>query len=120
MAKTQQIEVGGGKYTLTSNRSLLMKLARLIPDIMKINQDIPEDEKENLQFNVGASIYDHMDVLFYEMIKVAHPNIDKEKSDKIYNAFCDEYNDVDENLIKFITSSFTGGIPRENKKNLNW
>lgn len=120
MAKTQQIEVGGKTYVLTSNRSLLMKIGRLVPDIMKINQNISEEEQEDIQFNVGASIYDHMDVLFYEMIKVAHPNIDKEKSDKIYNAFCDEYNDVDENLIKFITASFTGGIPRENKKNLNW
>lgn len=120
MAKTQQIEVGGGKYVLTSNRSLLLKIGRLVPDIMKINQDISQEDKDNLEFDVGASIYDHMDVLFYEMIKVAHPNIDKEKSDKIYNAFCDEYNDVDENLIKFITASFRGGIPREKKKNLNW
>ena len=67
----------------------------------------------------------HLAGLYYfqepsSMVAVIASNIEKEKSDKIYNAFCDEYNDVDENLIKFISSSFTGGIPREQKKNLNW
>ena len=122
---TRQIEIGGKNYTLTSKRSLVVAMSRVAPELIKIakssrGKDVSDEEQDNLTIDFSVSIYDHIDVLFYEMIKIAHPNITKEKSDDIYNAFCREYNDVDEHLVHFLHSSFTDGIPREQKKTLNW
>lgn len=124
MNKTKTIEVGGKKYTLTVRRSMIFPLAKQIPECMKIiqasNKGVSDEELSTLEYNAGASIYDHIDIVFYEMIKIAHPDITKEKSDLIYGAFYDEYNDVDEKLLNFFYESFTDGVPRENKKNLDW
>lgn len=124
MDKTRQIEVGGKKYTLTCRRSMIFNISKTIPECVKISQKSKSvsdsEEKESLAYDAGALIYDHIDVIFYEMIRIAHPDITKEKSDSIYDAFYKEYNDVDEHILDFFYEAFTDGIPREKKKNLDW
>ena len=124
MKKTKEIEVSGEKYILTAKRSLLLRLKELVPEALKINDDEnvnnEESNKENQDINLGIILYDNMDIVFYELLKTEHPNLTKDESDLIYVAFSNEYNDVDENLLKFVYSVFTQGIPRKNKKNLNW
>lgn len=130
---TKQIEVNGKKYTLTVRRSILFKIAEICPELLRIvkksnSGEVNLKEKENVldilddtsALDMTAKIYDNMPTLFYELIKVAHKDITREKSDEIYWDFTNEYNDVDENLSKFIQSVFLGGVPREKKKNLNW
>lgn len=130
---TKQIEVNGKKYTLTVRRSILFKIAEICPELLRIvkksnSGEVDLKEKENVldilddtsALDMTAKIYDNMPTLFYELIKVAHKDITREKSDEIYWDFTNEYNDVDENLSKFIQSVFLGGVPREKKKNLNW
>ena len=123
MNKTKQIEIGGKKYTLTVKRSMLITLASIAPEFLKIGKSsnkFSEEEMTNLQLEACKSIYDNINVIFYEMIKVAHPTITKEKSDEIYSQFCDEYADVEDKLIEFCSTTFTEGIPAENKKKINW
>lgn len=130
---TKQIEVNGKKYTLTVRRSILFKIAEICPELLRIvkksnSGEVDLKEKDNVldilddtsALDMTAKIYDNMPTLFYELIKVAHKDITREKSDEIYWDFTNEYNDVDENLSKFIQSVFLGGVPREKKKNLNW
>ena len=123
MNKTKQIEIGGKKYTLTVKRSMLVTLAKIVPELLKINSKsskLSEEEMTNLQYEASISIYDKMNVIFFEMIKVAHPTITQEKSDEIYSQFCDEYADVEEKLMEFFSSTFTEGIPAEKKKKIDW
>jgi len=116
MNKTKQIEIGGKIYTLTSKRSIIVNMGKYAPELLNINKN----NDENARYELGAILYDNMNNLFYEMIKVEHPNLSKEESDNIYEDFCNEYNDVEEHLLEFIDSTFTEGIPRENKKTIIW
>lgn len=115
MKKTREVEISGEKYTLTASRSILKEIKKIIPEAVKISK-----EDEETQENLGMILYENMDKVFYELIRVIHKDLTKEQSDDIYDAFLDEYNDVDEHLLEFIYSVFGQGIPRENKKNLNW
>ena len=102
---------------------MLITLKKVAPELLKINGNsskLSEKEIADLQYEAGLSIYDNMDVIFYEMIRVAHPTITKEKSDEIYSQFCDEYLDVEEKLMEFFSTTFTDGIPVENKKKIDW
>ena len=121
---TKQIEIGDKTYILTVTRGLSLRMAKVAPEFVKMakksNANLTEEEEFNFAVDYSSSIYDNMDVLFYEMIKIHHKNISKETSDKIYLRFCEEYNDVDSHLLAFFRTSFTDGIPRENKKTINW
>ena len=118
---TRTIEVGGKTYTLTAKRSLLIKLGEICPEMLKLDpKNKVEDLGTDFEIEAGIKIATNMDAIFYDMIKIAHPEIARDKSDEIYEAFCEEYNDVEVALINFIKSVFTGGIPKEQKKNLNW
>jgi len=113
----KKIEVNGKEYTLTVKRSIFIELQKFVPDLFKLGG---KDATKEMEFEASIQIYDNMDKIFYSMIKVEHPEITKEESDDIYETFYNEYNDVDEKLIEFMQSSFTDGIPKEKKKNLNW
>ena len=114
------IEVDGKQYTLTVKRSMFVELQRIVPELIKFGQNNGKDITSEMEFEAGIKIYDNMDKIFYAMIKFEHPELTKEESDEIYENFYNEYNDVDEKLIEFMQSSFTDGIPRDKKKNLNW
>lgn len=124
----KEIEVKGKKYILTARRSIVFAMTRISPELLKITKSLQKEgdkklineEKEDILYRSAETIYDNMPDLFYELIKVAHKDITPEKSYEIYLDFQEEYNDVDENLLKFIYSVFTDSIPREEKKNLNW
>lgn len=127
----KEIEINGKFYILTVNRSLLYKIAVIVPEVIKINQksneqndvetELSDEEKlERFDSTVIDKLYDKMNIIFYEMLKVQHKNITLEKSDEIYVKFHQEYNDVDEKLMSLIEKVFTQGVPREQKKNINW
>ena len=128
----KEIEVNGKTYFLTVKRSILFRIAKIAPELLKIydkskkedglgGDDVSqEDEMMSLKETAGEKLYDNMNIIFYEMLKDNHKDISFEKSNEIYYDFCNEYNDVDEHLFGLISTVFTQGIPRENKKNLNW
>lgn len=120
--KTRQIEIAGKKYTLTVKRNIIPKLYEICPEALKLNAGVKSETEVNTDEEIMFSVklIANMDVLFYDMIKVAHPEISKDKSDEIYENFVDEYEDSSRALLNFIKSVFTGGIPKENKKKLNW
>lgn len=76
----KEIEVEGKKYTLTANRRTAKTLYSICPAIL--NQKLDKTDEE-----ISIDIWLSLDILFYEMIKIAHPNIDKEKSDMILAKF---------------------------------
>lgn len=129
----KEIEVNGKKYVLTVQRSLLFKIATIVPEILNFSKesnsgDENKDEQglsqermiELFSNSTIDKLYDNMNVIFYEMLKQQHKGISFEKSNKIYYDFCNEYNDVEDHLMSLIEKVFTQGIPREQKKNLNW
>lgn len=129
----REIEVNGKTYLLTVQRSILFKIATIVPEILKFSEksksgDESQNEQEMSQEKLVElfenstidKLYNNMNVIFYEMLRVHHKNISFEKSNKIYYDFCKEYNDVDEKLMSLVETVFTQGIPREQKKNLNW
>lgn len=119
--KTRIIEVAGKKYTLTARRSIIKTIADICPELLDLGSDKnPQEFDDKVGFELGVKVMSELDVLFYDMIKVAHPEITKEKSDDILESFENEYNDVQANLLKFAMSVFTEGNPSQSKKNLNW
>lgn len=121
---TRDIEVDGKIYTLTVKRSIVKKIAKICPELLKISNNNIEDSLINSDSeiidNIFDKIYDNMPELFYELIKEKHNELTKSESDEIYNKFYNEYNNVDDNLLKFISSVFTECIQNKQKKNLNW
>ena len=118
--RTKVIEVGGEKYTLTVRRNLIAKLNEICPEVLRLEKEDLKNLSRDDEVDVSIKITANMDILFYDMIKIAHPELSKDESDDIYDKFLDEYSDVEKSLMKFIKSVFTGGIPKENKKTLNW
>lgn len=119
--KTKQIEIAGKKYTLTVKRNIIPKLYEICPEALKlIGSEKSEELDIETEIMLSVKLIANMDVLFYDMIKIAHPEISKDKSDEIYENFVDEYEDSTQALLNFIKSVFTGGIPKGNKKKLNW
>jgi len=117
--RTRQIEVAGKTYTLTVKRRIIQSLNEVCPELLRLDQqDNAEDLAKDLEIDAGIKLSANMDAIFYDMIKIAHPEITRTKSDEIYEALLDEYNDVEVSLISFIKEVFTGGIPKENKKKL--
>lgn len=125
---TRKVSINGKEYILTATRRIVFKLAEIAPELLKIAKDkSSESEKDNVEKILGNpdcidaidKIYAKMPELFYELIKIKQP-MSRETSDNIYYNFTREYNDVEDNLLEFIETSFTDGVPREQKKNLNW
>lgn len=118
--KTRIIEVANKKYTLTANRSIIKTIADICPELLTLNSKSKAKDIESLEVAVSVKIMSNLDVLFYDMIKIAHSEISKEKSDSILDSFEEEYEDVQDNLITFAMSVFTEGNPSQKKKKLNW
>lgn len=119
--KTKIIEVAGKKYTLTATRDIINTINVCFPELLDLTKAKTASEIE-LTDNValGMKIFGKLDVLFYDMIKIAHPEITREKSSEILDLMFDEYDDVLENLIRFAFSVFPEGTPKVKKKSLNW
>lgn len=118
--RTKVIEVAGEKYTLTAKRNIIIKFNEICPEALMLETGKKKSLTDEEEVNASIRLSVNMDILFYDMIKIAHPELSKEESDEIYEKLLEEYGDVEESLIKFIKSVFTGGIPKENKKKLNW
>lgn len=116
MANIKEVEINGKKYKLTANRRLIKVIANICPSILRLNNDKVNDDNG---VELGVDIIADLDILFYEMLKPAHPDISKETADKILENFEEEYADVANNLITFAMSSFTQG-DQTKKKQLNW
>lgn len=117
MTAQRKITIGGKKYTLTANRYLLKTLNKVAPDFLSLSDIKDEKERNNMMHKVSMDIYTGLDEIFYEMIKVANPSIDKEKSDEILEKFEKEYGDVANELITFAYSVFPQG---DQKKKIIW
>lgn len=118
------IEVAGKKYTLTTNRNIIKILYDIVPQLLQIDVN-PTKDPEAYGKAMGTlgmlKLMSELDVVFYNMIKVAHPEITKEKSDEILDNFDAEYNNVQDKLLEFAFASvFEEGNPSQLKKNLNW
>lgn len=117
--RTRQIEVAGKKYTLTVKRRIIQSLNDVCPELLRIDSENNAGELDkDFEINAGIKLSANMDAIFYDMIKIAHPEITREKSDEIYENLLDEYEDVEMSLINFIKEVFTEGTPKENKKKL--
>lgn len=119
MIHTKKIEIGGKTYTLTANRKIVKTLANIVPELLALNEaELDKMETKN-QNSLGVNLLANLDILFYDMIKIAHSNIDKEKSDEILDKFEEEYDDVQEKLVELAMSVFQSG-DQKTKKKINW
>lgn len=113
----RKITIGDKKYTLTANRSIIKTLYKIAPDMLKFSQGGDNVDSE-LQTQMGMDVMANLDILFYDMIKIAHKDITKEKSDEILDKFENEYEDVQTELINLVMSVFTTGDQK--KKQIIW
>lgn len=112
----KHIEIGGVFYTLTPTRKLIKTVYNIAPDFLKMNVKNKEANE-----NVSIELLANLDVLFFDLIRVAHPQLSKEDSDIILKQFSDEYADVDNAIITLAMSVFTeGNKGSANKKKINW
>lgn len=116
--KQRKITIGGKKYTLTANRSLIKVLYNISPKFLSMNTIEDEEERKKVNAEVSVSVVAGLDELFYAMIKVAQPTITKDKSDEILEKFEAEYDDVQGELINFTLSVFQQGD--QTKKKIVW
>lgn len=112
----KKIEIGGKKYTLTANRSIIKTLYKIAPDMLKISEKGKRDSEAEARASVDVMA--NLDILFYDMIKVAHKDITKEKSDEILDKFESEYEDVQNAILQLALSVFTTGDQK--KKKIVW
>lgn len=119
---TKQVEIGDKVYTLTVTRGLSIRMSKVAPSFLKMSKKgtMTEEEEREFAIDYGSAIFDNVNVLFYEMLRMAHPDISKEESNNLYEQFRNEYDDVEDHLLAFFRTSFTDGIPKANKKKLNW
>jgi hypothetical protein len=108
----RRILIGDKKYTLTANRSIIKTIAKIVPDLLKTNKGKDDSDTEAV---LGVDIMANLDILFYDMIKVVHKDITKEKSDEILDKFENEYEDVQTELINLAMSVFTTGDQKRKK-----
>lgn len=111
----RKIQIGDKKYTLTANRSIIKTLYKIVPDMLKLDKSGNRSEPDALG---AVNLMANLDVLFYDMIKVVHKDMSKEKSDEILDKFESEYEDVQTELINFAMSVFTTGDQK--KKKIVW
>lgn len=117
---TKRIEIAGKKYTLTVRRSLIKTIYQISPELLKLRDAKKAEEIENsiTGFKANIDLIANIDELFYEMIKVAHNNIDREKAAEIYDAFDAEYENAAASLIELAMSVFATGD--QEKKKIVW
>lgn len=108
--------IGDKKYVLTANRSIIKTLYKIAPDMLKLTSGGKQDSES--QAKAIVDLMANLDILFYDMIKVANKDITKEKSDEILEKFENEYEDVQTALTEFAMSVFTTGD--QNKKQIVW
>jgi len=119
--KTKRIEVAGKQYTLTANRKIIQTLNEICPELLVLaKKGELSNADEAVQVELGVKLLCNLDELFYSMIKPAHPEISREKSNEILDAFDEEYEDVQEKLLEFAMSVFQEGNQNTSKKKLNW
>jgi hypothetical protein len=120
--KTKIIEVAGKKYTLTATRDLINTINENFPELLNLTKakTASEIEVDADDVALGMKIFGKLDALFYDMIRIAHPEITREKSSEILDAMLEEYDDVLQNLLRFAFSVFPEGTPKGKKKSLNW
>lgn len=109
----KKIQIGDKKYTLTANRRILKTLYAIAPDMLKL--DGTKKSAEDLQAKIGIDLVTEIDRLFYDMIKVVHKDITREKSDEIFDKFDSEYEDVQTELLNLAMSVFTTGDQKKKK-----
>lgn len=112
----RKIQIGGKQYTLTANRSIIKTLYKIAPDMLKITNGGKKDS--DAETRAGVDLTANLDILFYDMIRVAHKDITKEKSDEILDKFENEYEDVQSALMDLAMSVFTTGDQK--KKKIIW
>ena len=114
----KHINIGGKEYTLTANRKIIKTIYNVSPEFLDIIEGSKVGKKQ--QSAISIELIANVDTIFFDMIKIAHPHIDKEESDKILEQFCQEYEGVDNALINFAISVFTDGNQGSAKKKIQW
>lgn len=109
----RKITIGGKKYTLTANRKIIKTIYSICPALLAVKDKKMSREDEA---GYGVDLLAGLDTLFYDMIKIAQPDISKEKSDEILDKFESEYEDVQTELMNFAMSVFTTGDQKKKKK----
>lgn len=109
----KKIQIGDKKYTLTANRRILKTLYRIAPDMLKLDET--SKSQETLKAQIGVDLITEIDSLFYDMIKIVHKDITREKSDEIFDKFDSEYEDVQTELLNLAMSVFTTGDQKKKK-----
>ena len=112
----KHITIGGKDYILTANRNIIKTINEICPQILKATSKHSVENEDNVKY--GIEMFAKIDVIFYEMIKIAQPSLTKEESDKILDEFESEYNGVLQALISLAMSVF----PKDdqNKKKIVW
>lgn len=112
----KHINIGGKDYILTANRKLLKTIYNIAPDFLDLDNKDKKGSKK-----ISIDLIADIDILFFDMLKIAHSEIDKEESDKILEQFNNEYADGDNALINLAMSVFTeGNKGSAKKKKINW
>lgn len=121
MRNTKILEIAGKKYTITANRRIIYTISKICPELLEFaNEKASSKDLKVQEAMVGVKIFGSLDVLFYDMLKIAHPEISKEKSDTLLELADEEYNDFQEKLMELATSAFVSSTPNTSKKELNW
>lgn len=121
MRNAKILEIAGKKYTITANRSIIYTISRICPELLEFaNKKESLKEQKEKEAMIGVKIFGNLDVLFYDMLKIAHPEISKEKSDTLLELADEEYNDFQEKLMELAQSAFVSSTQGKSKKNLNW
>jgi len=117
----KKIEIGKKVYTLTANRKIIKTIYEICPEVLTLG-DASSKEIEKKSAPIAIDLFANLDDLFFDMIRIAHPEISREKSNDILDKFIEEYEDVPNKLLEFAMSVFTEGAQdkKVTKKKIDW
>lgn len=118
----KKIEIGKKVYTLTSNRKIIKTIYNICPEVLALGNEDSEEVIAKKGTPIAIDLFANLDDLFFDMIKIAHPEISREKSNDILDKFIEEYDDVPNKLLEFAMSVFTEGAQDKKvaKKKIDW
>lgn len=126
----KKIQIGKKTYTLTANRRIIKTIYSVCPEVLTIGNDLKSQNKTALTDKEVAEIgtplaiklLANLDDLFFDMLRIAHPEITREKASDLLDQMFEEYDDVQDKLLELAMSVFPVASQETKvvKKKIDW
>ena len=126
----KKIQIGKKTYTLTANRRIIKTIYSICPEVLTIGNDLksqnktalPATEVAELGTPCALQLPAPLHHSFFDMLRIAHPEITREKASDLLDQMFEEYDDVQDKLLELAMSVFPDASQETKvvKKKIDW